>query len=59
MSYVKLMEEIDFYAPKGNFEAINAVLKEIHKHLKTLTLLKEKGLQIFSIPDAKTLLERL
>ena len=59
MSYIVLMEELSFYFPKKNFEAINKVLKEIHKHLRCLKHLKEKGLTIFTVDDATTLMTRL
>ena len=59
MSYMVLMEELDFYVPKNNFDAINKVLKEIHKHLRCLKHLKEKNLTIFTNDDAATLMTRL
>jgi hypothetical protein len=38
---------------------INQILKEVHKHMRTLEDLKDKGLNIFSFDDAKTLIDRL
>lgn len=59
MSYIKLMQELEFYVPKEQFGMINQILKEVHKHMRTLEGLKDKGLNIFSFEDAKTLIDRL
>ena len=52
-------EELDFYIKKENFDAINPVLKEIHKHMRCLLPLRDKGVQIFTEQDAKTLVDRM
>lgn len=59
MSYIKLNEELDFYLPKEDFDSINPLLKEIHKHMRCLHHLKEKNIQIFSEQDAKTCVDRM
>lgn len=59
MSYIKLMEEMDFYVPKENLDAMLGVLKEIHKHLRTMQGLKVHNLTVFTLQDASTLIDRL
>lgn len=59
MSYIKLNEEFDFYLPKEDFDSINPILKEIHKHLRCLHHLRDKNIQIFTEEDAKTLVDRM
>ena len=38
---------------------MNIVLKEVHKHMRTLEGLRDKGVTIFSVEDSKTLINRL
>ena len=59
MSYIKLNEELDVFVPKGNLDAMLVVLKEVHKHMRTMSGLKERGLTLFTVEDANTLIERL
>ena len=59
MSYIKLMQELETFVAQEKYGQINTVLKEVHKHLRTLEPLKDKGVTIFNAEDSKTLIDRL
>jgi hypothetical protein len=59
MSYMKLMDEIEKRKKRLEFDMINQNIKEIFKQLKLFYGFKAKGMTVFTVEDAKTLINRL
>ena len=59
MTYMKLMEEIEKRKKRLEFDMINSIIKEIFKQLKCFYHFKAKGMTVFTVEDAQTLINRL
>lgn len=59
MSYAKLVQELEYFVPKQKVMEVNVVLKELFKHMRTCEDLKDKGVTLFTVQEAFTLVDRL